>query len=165
MMPLNGWNGRDLNRNELYHYGMPRRSGRYPWGSGERPKQSLRRSRRDGIDKKSEKYEARKKEALTRGTATEILQFKGDLTTKEMQDAFNRINAERQLVDLSKKELDDGWNSINRVMKKVGNVTDWTKTSLEAYKMLQQVMNAVGKGGKKGNNSGGKGKSGGGKSR
>lgn len=23
--------------NELYHYGMPRRSGRYPWGSGERP--------------------------------------------------------------------------------------------------------------------------------
>lgn len=24
---------------ELYHYGMPRRSGRYPWGSGERPYQ------------------------------------------------------------------------------------------------------------------------------
>lgn len=23
--------------NELYHYGMPRRSGRYPWGSGENP--------------------------------------------------------------------------------------------------------------------------------
>lgn len=22
---------------ELYHYGMPRRSGRYPWGSGEDP--------------------------------------------------------------------------------------------------------------------------------
>lgn len=28
--------------NELYHYGMPRRSGRYPYGSGERPFQSLR---------------------------------------------------------------------------------------------------------------------------
>lgn len=27
-------------QNELYHYGMPRRSGRYPWGSGERPFQS-----------------------------------------------------------------------------------------------------------------------------
>lgn len=25
--------------NELYHYGMPRRSGRYPWGSGDRPYQ------------------------------------------------------------------------------------------------------------------------------
>ena len=27
--------------NELYHIGMPRRSGRYPWGSGDRPYQSL----------------------------------------------------------------------------------------------------------------------------
>lgn len=26
--------------NEIYHYGMPRRSGRYPWGSGSRPFQS-----------------------------------------------------------------------------------------------------------------------------
>ena len=25
---------------ELYHYGIPRRSGRYPWGSGDRPFQS-----------------------------------------------------------------------------------------------------------------------------
>lgn len=25
--------------NDLYHYGMPRRSGRYPWGSGDRPYQ------------------------------------------------------------------------------------------------------------------------------
>lgn len=27
--------------NELYHYGMPRRSGRYPWGSGKRPYQNM----------------------------------------------------------------------------------------------------------------------------
>lgn len=27
--------------NELYHYGIKRRSGRYPWGSGDRPYQSL----------------------------------------------------------------------------------------------------------------------------
>ena len=26
---------------ELYHYGMPRRSGRYPWGSGENPYQHM----------------------------------------------------------------------------------------------------------------------------
>ena len=25
----------------LMHYGMPRRSGRYPWGSGENPYQHL----------------------------------------------------------------------------------------------------------------------------
>ncbi len=30
--------------NELYHYGIKRRSGRYPWGSGERPYQSANSS-------------------------------------------------------------------------------------------------------------------------
>ena len=29
---------------ELYHYGTPRHSGRYPWGSGENPYQRLDRS-------------------------------------------------------------------------------------------------------------------------
>lgn len=28
----------------LVHYGTPRHSGRYPWGSGKRPKQSLEKS-------------------------------------------------------------------------------------------------------------------------
>ena len=27
--------------NELYHYGMPRRSGRFPWGSGDNPYQHM----------------------------------------------------------------------------------------------------------------------------
>lgn len=31
----------EVNSYELYHYGMPRRSGRYPWGSGNRPYQKL----------------------------------------------------------------------------------------------------------------------------
>ena len=26
---------------ELYHFGIPRKSGRYPWGSGERPYHGL----------------------------------------------------------------------------------------------------------------------------
>ena len=32
----------DVNEEELKHYGMPRRSGRYPWGSGENPYQHSR---------------------------------------------------------------------------------------------------------------------------
>lgn len=31
--------------NELYHIGMPRRSGRYPWGSGDRPYQGLNKGK------------------------------------------------------------------------------------------------------------------------
>ena len=48
---------------ELMHYGMPRRSGRYPWGSGEDPHQhgsrdflgrvdELRKSKFEYVDEK-----------------------------------------------------------------------------------------------------------------
>lgn len=33
--------------NEIYHYGIKRRSGRYPWGSGDRPYQSEEISKKD----------------------------------------------------------------------------------------------------------------------
>lgn len=32
--------------NEIYHYGIPRRSGRYPYGSGERPFQDREQAKR-----------------------------------------------------------------------------------------------------------------------
>ena len=66
--------------NELYHFGTPRHSGRYPWGSGDRPKQALFGSRRkERAEKNNEKYEAKKQKALTTGSATQVLKFKGDL--------------------------------------------------------------------------------------
>lgn len=30
---------KEMNEASLMHYGMPRRSGRYPWGSGDNPNQ------------------------------------------------------------------------------------------------------------------------------
>lgn len=36
------WKGSLMN--EIYHYGIKRRSGRYPWGSGDRPFQSTESS-------------------------------------------------------------------------------------------------------------------------
>lgn len=37
--------------NELYHYGIKRRSGRYPYGSGARPYQSEKKSKLEGLQK------------------------------------------------------------------------------------------------------------------
>lgn len=37
--------------NELYHYGIPKRSGRYPWGSGDRPFQRLAKSKYSNYEK------------------------------------------------------------------------------------------------------------------
>ena len=40
--------------NYLVHYGTPRHSGRYPWGSGKEPYQSLTRSKSGGVVAKDE---------------------------------------------------------------------------------------------------------------
>lgn len=52
-----------MTQNELYHYGIKRRSGRYPWGSGDRPFQS------GGIVRLKDKpYKGDVREAIKRAT-------------------------------------------------------------------------------------------------
>lgn len=41
-------NNHELLNDHLEHYGLPRRSGRYKWGSGKDPYQSLRSSAKAG---------------------------------------------------------------------------------------------------------------------
>lgn len=41
------------NSNDIYHYGIKRKSGRYPWGSGERPYQSTKASGDYHLQKRS----------------------------------------------------------------------------------------------------------------
>lgn len=45
----------------LIHYGVPRRSGRYKWGSGKNPR-ALRKAKR--LSKKIDKWESQKSEAM-----------------------------------------------------------------------------------------------------
>lgn len=152
--------------NELYHYGIKRRSGRYPYGSGERPYQGVEGSQKRGLlsfrkkkepkkpplpDPSTPEYEKMKRKALKSGTATEVLQFKNSLTQKEMQDAVNRITLERRLSDISRQERDDAWNAINSAMKKVGDAKNWTKTGLEIYDMINNRMSGSNQGNKGGN--------------
>lgn len=42
-----------LKPDEIYHFGIKRRSGRYPWGSGERPYQSDEKGSRPKYEKKT----------------------------------------------------------------------------------------------------------------
>lgn len=97
-------------KEELYHYGMPERSGRYPWGSGERPYQ--RDSLKKNFGKTFERvnngtYRKRKKrvdKALSR-------------TQKQGKDKPNVSPAERTLKDVN-RIVDDSGN----VARKISNI-------------------------------------------
>ena len=94
---------------ELMHYGMPRRSGRYPWGSGEHPFQRM------------EDFMGRIKELRDKGlTDTQISRELG-LTTTEFRKQRSLAIAEmdNQLFSQVKKLHDEGL-SHGKIAEKLG---------------------------------------------
>lgn len=52
---------RPIRSDEIYHYGIKRRSGRYPYGSGDRPYQDLKGFQRNKIKESRRKLEQNRK--------------------------------------------------------------------------------------------------------
>lgn len=144
------------NKNDICHYGIPRKSGRYPWGSGGRPFQS-QEGKKKGLFRRRKKTQEREEENLTpeerqrrreaekerilkEGTATEILQIQEELTSKELAEALGRIQTKVRLREISQKELDASWNKIDSVMKKVGKINDWTSTGIKSVKNSEEIL-------------------------
>lgn len=103
----------------LKHYGMPRRSGRYPWGSGENPFQ------RSG-DFLS-RVEELKKDGLRE---TEIAKNIG-LTTTQLRTQVGLAKDERRTlqVDTAKGLREKGY-SLNEIAKRMGFANDSSVRSL-----------------------------------
>lgn len=122
-----------MNSYELYHYGMPRRSGRYPWGSGTRPYQGL-----EGTPE----YDDTKRKAIKSGTAKDVLAFQGDLTNQELQTALNRINMEQKLSHYAENEEILG--VIDKIINRQSdNLTGWVRNGTIIYNMLATVYNST----------------------
>ena len=93
-----------MNDNYLEHYGIPRRSGRYPWGSGSRPFQGD-----SPVDKSSGKTKTSGKSGKTglfkKGkTKTESSEEDiSKISSEDLQKKINRIQLEKQYRDLTTK--------------------------------------------------------------
>lgn len=107
-------------RKSLEHYGIKRRSGRYPWGSGANPKQ------REGTKKvnlskmsKEERHEA----LLKTSKASAIYKYRKELSDKELKMVVerieNRVNMERRLKALSDREKNKNIEAANKAINKV----------------------------------------------
>lgn len=146
----------------ICHVGVLRRSGRYPWGSGKRPFQSgggptntkkskkqLAAEKAKATRAKNKAHEEEKQRVLREGNATEVLQFKSELTTKEMEDALKRIDVVSQLESFSKKEIKTYMNKIDDAMQGVKTATNWIKIGTDTYNTLAKLYNATEEGQKK----------------
>ena len=133
-----------MNDNYLEHYGIPRRSGRYPWGSGSRPFQgdspAAKSSGKTKTSGKSGKTGLFKKaKTKTRSSAADLPQ----LPSEELQKKINRIQLEKQYRDLTTKPktVSKGRQILNSILesssKNIG-------TQLATY-LMGNMVNSVAK--------------------
>ncbi len=103
----------------LMHYGMPRRSGRYPWGSGENPYQH------------SGDFLSRVEELEKEGfSQTEIAKTMG-LTTTQLRTQKSLAKDERRSLQVATaKSLREKGYSLNEIADKMGFTNDSSVRSL-----------------------------------
>lgn len=107
--------------NELMHYGMPRRSGRYPWGSGDDPYQR-------GRD-----FLARVEELKKSGWSEtpENIEEEFGLTTGQYRMEKRIANYERRALDVARaKSLQQDGLGATEIGKKMGGIPESTVRSL-----------------------------------
>lgn len=114
----------------LMHYGMPRRSGRYPWGSGENPYQHTGDflSRVDEL--RAQNFEFTDKDGKTYTGDLAIAKSMG-LNSTQFRTQLSLANAERRslLVDQAKSLRADG-KSLNEIAEIMGFKNDSSVRSL-----------------------------------
>lgn len=116
---------------ELMHYGMPRRSGRYPWGSGDNPYQHSGDflSRIDELKKEGYTYTDEKTGKTYTGD-TAIAKYFG-LSTTQFRAQKSLADAERRalLVDTAKGLQEKGY-SPTEIARKMGYTSESSVRSL-----------------------------------
>lgn len=94
-----------------------------------------------------EKFEADKRRAIESGSATDVLKFRGKLTTQELQAAKNRIDLERGLASISAQEVRTATQKISEVMNKVDSIRVSAIKGIAAYNVVASVYNSLNKSG------------------
>lgn len=133
-----------MNDNYLEHYGIPRRSGRYPWGSGSRPFQgdsaAAKSREKAGSSGKSGKTGLFKNGKTKTRSSEEDL---SEISSEELQKKINRIQLEKQYRDLTTKPktVSKGRQILNSILesssKNIG-------TQLATY-LMGNMVNSVAK--------------------
>lgn len=112
---------------------------------------------------KKRQHEADKERVLRAGTASEVMRYQGELTNRELQDAFNRIDLERKLSSFSAQEIKSGMEKFDKVMQNLKTVNNWASIGTDTWNLMASIYNATPEGQKnpwatikKGDGGGGK---------
>lgn len=157
----------------LMHYGIKERSGRYDWGSGERPYQRLEKRKGFFARRKEEKQrkvileqkkkelaeaqkaaeekerlKAEKERVMREGTATEMKRYLPELSNQELQAACERIQWMKKLDSYVENEArakagKTTFEQVDSFMDKLAKVNKWGETSIKTYKNSKEILDML----------------------
>lgn len=106
----------------LIHYGIKRRSGRYPYGSGEHPYQ-----REEGVPHQAERKSKKEKKPTdpVKMERKELIKSKNlrSMSPDDLQKMITRLKQEKELKDLVEADISPGKKMMKEVLRDVGKQT------------------------------------------
>lgn len=157
------------NENQLMHYGTKRKSGRYPWGSGERPYQSggprffrkakkkeLQKRITTDVAKKATKLSSRqiRKDERARKKQIAIARKQIEAEKEEAKLAEERQKKKEEAIrkgdvkELSKYIYDMSNDELKAVTERLKNInfftTEASKRADAGYKSVKKALDKVG---------------------
>lgn len=97
----------------LEHIGMPRRSGRYPWGSGENPYHH-------GQSSPGGRRKARSENSKAKSDRRDAMQNRRTISDQELSKRIARLEQEKRLKELTTDDLYPGKREVDDAMKQIG---------------------------------------------
>jgi len=97
-----------------------------------------------------EEHKARKDKALKSGNASDVMEFKKELTDQELRNVLNRINMEHQLSKYAFEEskankvstkFDKAIGDIEHAAAQVKKITTWTVAGVVTYNTIAKHYN------------------------
>lgn len=165
-----------MDNNYLAHIGVKGRSGRYPLGSGKNPyqrtggsprgkskkggkgflgmfkkkqsPQELKKREEEKKKQEEETVEAKKKRILDSGSAKDLYENSDLFTSKELNDAYQRMVLKKNIQNMIPEEVDKGKQFVDKTAKLnekisslLGSTSKAINSGTQLYESVQKVKN------------------------
>lgn len=120
--------------NEFYHHGIKNQR----WGVRNGPPYPLT----------PEAKRKTKEQAVSEGSAKDMMPYLNDMSNKELIDALNRVQWMARIEDEARKQNPDFMkkliSKVDSVSDRLKHVKDWTQTAFTLYLLVDRIVNSSG---------------------